>query len=459
MYLEHYGLNEAPFRITPDSEVFFAGANRGLTLDAMVYAITHDEGIVKVSGEVGSGKTMMCRMLMERLPPQVVTVFLANPSLSRDDILYAIAEELKIAAPALPASAMLRILHEHLIKLFGDGRRVVVLIDEAQAMPIETLEEIRLLSNLESPRHKLLQLVLFGQPELNAILARPEMRQLKERITHHFTLEPLQRADVAEYLNFRLRAVGYRGPEIFGSPAVKQITEASLGMTRRINILADKSLLAAFADNTHLIAPRHVRAAIRDSEFRPDRHRRARLGILFGTLALGAATVAAVLKSGERAPPAKPVAEASVATTPMQFPIAATPPVMSSVTPPVTPPVTPSVRPPAASTTPGLGSQTRARIEATRQWLANTADDRWFLQLLTADISSPDKIEDFVTDAIRQTDENQVHVYVADPNGRQRVGVIYGDYPSSEAALSAAKKFPESLRSLEPFPRLVKRLR
>lgn len=448
MYLDHYGLSAAPFRITPDTDVFFAGANRGLTLDAMVYAITHDEGIVKVSGEVGSGKTMMCRMLTERLPPHVVIVYLANPSLSRDDILYAIADELKIAAPALPSSAMLRILHEHLIKLVSDGRRVVVLIDEAQAMPIETLEEIRLLSNLESSRHKLLQLVLFGQPELNGILARPEMHQLKERITHHFTLEPLPRSDVADYLRFRLRAAGYRGPEIFGSAAVKLITDASLGMTRRINILADKSLVAAFADNTHQIAPRHVRGAIRDSGFGPDRHRRARLGILVSAFALVTVALGAFLpKFDEHAQTAKPMGAAIIATAPVQIPIAATTP------------ATPPSPVPAATKHLMLGSQTSARIEATRQWLANTADDHWFIQLLTADASGPDKIEDFVANTIRQTDENQVHVYVAEINGKKRVGVIYGDYPSSEAALAAAKRFPQSLRNLKPFTRLVKQLR
>ena len=448
MYLDHYGLSETPFRITPDTGVFFAGANRGLTLDAIVYAITHDEGIVKVSGEVGSGKTMMCRMLMERLPPKIVIVFLANPSLSRDDILYAIAEELKIAAPSLPASAMLRILHEHLLKLFEDGRRVVVLIDEAQAMPIETLEEIRLLSNLESPRHKLLQLVLFGQPELNAILARPEMRQLKERITHNFMLEPLQRKDVAEYLKFRLRTVGYRGPDIFGATAVKQITEASLGMTRRINVLADKALLAAFTDNTHQIAPRHVRAAIRDSEFRPGMHRRIRLGIIVSLFSLGAAALAAFLpKSAERVLAAKPALESNVAIAPLQYPIAAMAPSPAPSPPPV------------AAKISALGDQTNARIEATRQWLASAPNDHWFLQLVTTDIGSPDKIEAFVANAIRQADENQVHVYVAESSGKQRVGVIYGDYPSSDAALAAAKKLPDSLRTLEPFPRLVKRLR
>ncbi|MCB1893329.1 MAG: AAA family ATPase, partial [Rhodocyclaceae bacterium] len=268
MYLEHFGLNEAPFRITPHTDFFFQGANRGATLEALLYAITHDEGIVKVSGEVGSGKTMLCRVLMERLPDSVETIFLANPSLSRDEILFTLADELQVNLATNRINAVMRALQEHLIDLYAQGRQVVVLIDEAHAMPAETLEEIRLLSNLESNRHKLLQIVLFGQPELNDVLNRNEMRQLKERITHNFSLEPLVRSDVAQYVSFRMRAAGYKGPDVFSPAALKRIAAASLGLTRRINILCDKALLAAFAGNTHLITPSHVKAAIRDAEFR-----------------------------------------------------------------------------------------------------------------------------------------------------------------------------------------------
>ena len=140
MYLEHFGLRETPFSITPHTEFFFAGANRGNTLEALIYAITHDEGIVKVSGEVGSGKTMLCRMLLEKLPKHVETVYLATPSLSREDILHAIADELKIELPALRTHQMMRALQEHLLEIYASGRQVVVMIDEAHAMPAETLE-------------------------------------------------------------------------------------------------------------------------------------------------------------------------------------------------------------------------------------------------------------------------------------------------------------------------------
>ena len=247
MYLHHFGLTEPPFRITPHTDFFFEGANRGATLEALVYAITQDEGIVKVVGEVGSGKTMLCRVLLERLPPPVDTIYLANPSLTRDEMLLAIADELRIDTDAEGGrtTRLLRQLQEHLIRSYGEGRRVVVLIDEAHAMPKETLEEIRLLSNLESNRHKLLQIVMFGQPELDDALASADMRQLKERITQSFRLEPMVRGDIQSYIDFRMRAAGYRGPNVFTPGAIRMIASASEGLSRRINILSDKSFAAA----------------------------------------------------------------------------------------------------------------------------------------------------------------------------------------------------------------------
>ncbi len=269
LYLEHFGLQEPPFRITPHADFFFDGADRGATLEGLQYAILHDEGIVKVSGEIGSGKTTLCRVLMERLPPEVETVFLANPSYSRSEILHAIAEELGRPANDNPASFALRHLQAQLIELYASGKRVVVMIDEAHAMPEDTLEQVRLLSNLETSRHKLLQIVLFGQPELDVALDKPTMRQLKDRITHSFRTRPLKVDETGSYIAFRMRAAGYKGREVFTTAAISAIARASSGLTRRINVLCDKSLLATFAANTHAVTPRQVRAAIADSEFAP----------------------------------------------------------------------------------------------------------------------------------------------------------------------------------------------
>ena len=486
MYLEHYGLSEAPFRITPNTEFFFSGANRGATLDALIYAITHDEGIVKISGEVGSGKTMLCRVLMERLPANVVTVYLANPSLSREDILFALADELGVEAPKSRANAVLRSLQEHLIGLHGKGQQVVILIDEAHAMPIETLEEIRLLSNLETNHHMLLQLVLFGQPELNEILSRPNMRQLKERITHNFALEPMVRDDIDGYIDFRMRAAGYHGPKIFSDASVKLITRASLGLTRRINIIADKSLLAAFAENTHQITPRLIHAAIRDAEFGDFRPNRTKLWAAVGG---GSITVLIMLvllyRTLQPAPVSPPViASADAGPTPANLenlnqPLQKSPPAPTALPaktqatsqPPVRPNPVPPPRPagtlkPAVTDTTSaanpeikLGALTRQRLDATKDWLKASADDRWFIQLLGSDIGQTVAIEAFVMRSSELLGAAQVRVYVANTKNVQRVGVIFGDYPNREAALSAVKLLPAGLQNLGAFPRMVKHLR
>src|SRR3954468_18009370 len=267
LYLEHFGLTEPPFRITPHTDFFFDGADRGATLEALIYAIVHDEGIVKVSGEVGSGKTMLCRVLMERLPARVETIYLATPSFARDEILQAIADDLDLKFSQDRMTVALRELQDSLIRLYAAGRRVVILVDEAHVMPEETLEQIRLLSNLESNRHKLLQIVLFGQPELDDTLAKPSLRQLRDRVTNSFRMRPLSQPEVAKYLSFRMRAVGYRGPEVFSPRAIALVSRASGGLTRRINILADKALLAAFTENSHAVGERQVKIAIADSEF------------------------------------------------------------------------------------------------------------------------------------------------------------------------------------------------
>lgn len=271
MYLSHFGLAEQPFTITPVTDFFYGGANRGATLEALIYAITHGEGIIKVTGEVGSGKTMLCRVLMERLPENVETIYLANPSLSREELLYSIADDLNLDLAGSRANEALRALQNVLIEKYAAGKQVVVLIDEAHAMPVETLEELRLLYNLESTRHKLLKIVLFGQTELDAMLSLPKMRQLKDRITHHFTTQPFSAEAVNEYLMFRMRAAGYHGPDNFAPEAVGLIAKASGGLTRRVNIYADKSLLAAFIGNTHGITVDHVKAAIEDSELKRNR--------------------------------------------------------------------------------------------------------------------------------------------------------------------------------------------
>ena len=270
MYEHHFGLTKPPFRITPDPEFFFSGGNRGAVLEALRYAMSRGEGIVKVVGEVGSGKTMLCRMLELELPDDCEVVYLANPNIPPAEILHAIAFELGL--PAAASEAKLKVqhtLHEHLLAQHADNRRVIMFVEEAQAMPVETLEELRLLSNLETSDDKLLQIVLFGQPELDEKLARHDIRQMRERITHSFELAPFDREQIREYVNARVRGSGYRGNSLFSAGAVRELERYSGGLLRRINVLADKALLAAFAASDNAVSPAHVRLAAKDSAFAP----------------------------------------------------------------------------------------------------------------------------------------------------------------------------------------------
>ena len=313
MYYDYFGLKQPPFRITPDTTLFFPGGNRGPILEALVYAILNGEGMVKVVGEVGSGKTMLCRMLEKELPDRVEIVYLANPSLAPENILHAIAFELKL--PVQPSTSRLQVMQElqdYLLARHAENRQVLVFVEEAQGMPIATLEQIRLLSNLETQQHKLLQLVLFGQPELDQRIARPEIRQLRERITYSFQLSPFTVDDIRDYLNSRLRACGFRGGEVFGPAAIRAIARYSAGLVRRINILADKSLLAAYADNTNEVTARHVRRAASDSEF-VSNERRFWLPAAFGAVVLIAIFGAIYRAQLTGAAPAPPDARGSAA--------------------------------------------------------------------------------------------------------------------------------------------------
>ncbi len=268
MYEQFFGLKRPPFKITPDTSLFYEGGRRGDVLGALVYAVQRGEGIVKVVGEVGSGKTMLCRMLQQELPESVEIIYIANPSVSADDILFVIAHELKLDVQKDSSKhEVMHLLQTHLLNRFTGNRQVVLFVEEAQGMPLETLEEIRLLSNLETDQDKLLQIILFGQPELDDNLKTASIRQLKERITHEFNLTPFTEQEIHEYLNFRMREVGYTGPELISEKVAKVVAKYSGGLLRRINIIADKVLLSAFAESTHTVTVKHVNAAVKDSGF------------------------------------------------------------------------------------------------------------------------------------------------------------------------------------------------
>jgi MSHA biogenesis protein MshM len=268
MYEDYFGLERPPFKITPDTSLFYDGGKRGDILAALVYAIHRGEGIIKVVGEVGSGKTMLCRMLQLRLPGTVEIVYIANPSVSAEDILFVIAHELSLQVTKQASKhEVMHLLQDYLLQRHMENKQVVLFIEEAQGMPLDTLEEIRLLSNLETDENKLLQIILFGQPELDQNLCEQSIRQLRERITHNFELEALTQDEIHNYLNFRMREVGYTGPELINTAVAKKVEQHSEGLLRRINIIADKILLSAFAEGTHNLTSKHVTAAVNDSAF------------------------------------------------------------------------------------------------------------------------------------------------------------------------------------------------
>lgn len=522
MYLNYFGLSEPPFRITPHTDFFFAGANRGATLDALLYAVTHDEGIVKVTGEVGSGKTMLCRVLMERLPKNVETIYLANPSLSREEILYAIADELKLALNAERATRLIRELQDKLIERYAAGKRVVVLIDEAHAMPKETLEEIRLLSNLESGRHKLLQIVLFGQPELDSHLDTSDMRQLKERITHSFRLEPMVTDDIRSYIDFRMRAAGYKGPDVFSKSAIRLISSSSKGLTRRINILADKSLLAAFANNSHAVGAREARAAIRDSDFFKAQNSWSKPWIGIAGVAAGlfaGVWITSSLQLGSpieisspppqkatvRPPPAasaSPTGQAesrAASNTPHDMGISPSaldqqvakseisthsasvtdgkleqlkavddgPAKPRSTKPEMTPgkpdsSASPSASKPAHEAV-GLAEQmgpvSRERFKFTQEWLVTASVSHHSIQLMTASASQLQKLERFMKSASKSLPQDKLYVYSVKIDGQQHFRVAYGDFPDLQKAREALKDLPASLNSPNPYLRTIARMK
>lgn len=286
MYQSHFGLRESPFNITPNPAFFYSGNTRGDILAAMLYAVGNGEGIIKVTGEVGAGKTMLCRMLESRMPPHIDVIYLVNPNLNPLEVQHAIAAELGLPTSGLRADEVQRSLHAELIARHSAGRQVVLLVEEAQAMPLDTLEAIRLLTNLETARSKLLQIVLFGQPELDQHLELASMRQLKERITHSFSVPPLQADLTGDFLSCRLRAAGHEGPALFSPAAAKLIADASQGIVRRINILADKALLAAFADDADTVDAVHARQAIAESPFRRRVRLPAKAVVIAGALVL-----------------------------------------------------------------------------------------------------------------------------------------------------------------------------
>lgn len=267
MYREHFGLRDLPFTLTPDTSFFFPGGCYTEALNVLLVALRSGEGFIKITGEVGTGKTMLCRMLLNAVGDEFVTAYIPNPSLAPKTLRMALAEELGIRfSYSVDQHQLLKSITDELIRLSGAGKRVVVIVDEAQALPDDSLEALRLLSNLETERHKLLQLVLFGQPELDRRLEQPSLRQFRQRIAFSCRLRPIDRKGLPVYLAHRLAAAGHQGGPLFHKAALNDLYRASGGIPRLVNILCHKALMAAYGCGAQTVARRDMAAAIRDTE-------------------------------------------------------------------------------------------------------------------------------------------------------------------------------------------------
>jgi MSHA biogenesis protein MshM len=266
-YLGHFGLREAPFGITPDTSFFFPCRSAQEALNTLLIALENGEGFIKITGEVGTGKTLLCRKFLSTLDDtRWVSAYITNPSLEPRTLLLAFAEELSaITEPGVDQHRLLKSLTRTLLELASQKRRVVLCLDESQAMPLDTLETLRLLTNLETEKRKLLQVVLFGQPELDRKLAKESIRQLHQRISFQHDLHGLDEEEVGAYFDHRLRIAGYTGPQLLTTGARRALYRGSRGVPRLVNILAHKALLLLYGEGGWSVERRHLRAARLDT--------------------------------------------------------------------------------------------------------------------------------------------------------------------------------------------------
>lgn len=267
MYLYHFGLRELPFTLTPNTNFFLGLESHNEAFAVLLTALKTGEGFIKVIGEVGTGKTLLCRKLLNEIPEHFITAYIPNPYLKPDELRRAVAFELGVKqAQRMSVQLLTQRIQQKLIDLHKEGRSVVLLLDEAQALPEESLEALRLFTNLETETRKLLQVVLFAQPELDERLSQVNFRQLRQRITFSYKLRTMTSVEVQRYIEHRLHVAGYKGASLFNTNLCRKISKATQGVPRLVNVLCHKMLMLTYGEGHYKINTRHLKSAVKDTE-------------------------------------------------------------------------------------------------------------------------------------------------------------------------------------------------
>lgn len=267
MYLYHFGLTELPFTLTPNTNFFLGLEPHNEALAVLMTALKSGEGFIKVIGEVGTGKTLLCRKLLNEIPEHFVTAYIPNPYLNPDELRRALAVELDIKqAQRMSVQLLTQRIQNRLLELHSKGHSVVLILDEAQALPSESLEALRLFTNLETETRKLLQVVLFAQPELDERLNEQQFRQLKQRITFSYQLRAMNEVEVTQYIQHRMKVAGYKGADLFSGSLCKKITKATQGIPRLVNVLCHKMLMLSYGQGHYNITANDLKLSIKDTE-------------------------------------------------------------------------------------------------------------------------------------------------------------------------------------------------
>ena len=338
MYTSFFGLQEKPFAITPDPRYLYLSERHAEALAHLLYGINEAGGFIQLTGEVGTGKTTVIRSLLEQLPGHAEVALILNPRITPPEFLLTICEELHVQVPAESRNstkALMDLLGHHLLEAHARGRRVVLIVDEAQNLSFETLEQVRLLTNLETATTKLLQIILIGQEELRALLAQPGLRQLAQRITGRYHLSPLGADESAGYVKHRMRVAGATA-EAFTPGALREVYRLSKGIPRVINVVSDRALLGAFTREEHRVGASYIRAAASEVYGRPIPApwlRWATAGVVAAALALVAFGAWSVFGRNDartatvNTPVVASASDAAPANVPVAAPVAAAPPV------------------------------------------------------------------------------------------------------------------------------------